>query len=149
LSTDLSSYGLHPTAPGDPSTPRFDRSQVQFSSFFQYRIQIITHESNFYVTGFLYMSNTRDVAGRVSCSQADFDVATTTSRWILAATASRWIVAANTSSRASRLEFQYCPHLWVRYTGRRHRHLHLEGKPLRGECLLRRHRCRNYLLLRY
>jgi hypothetical protein len=42
---------------------------------------------------------------RVSHSQADFDVTTTTSNWILAATASRWILVATASSRASRLEF--------------------------------------------
>jgi hypothetical protein len=46
------------------------------------------HQSNFYVTWFLYGFNTRDIVGRLSRSQADFDVAATvTSSWILATTA--------------------------------------------------------------
>jgi hypothetical protein len=77
-----------PTASGDPSTPRLDGSQVKFSSFL---IQIHTHESNFHVTWFSYGSNTRDVVGRVSRSQADFDMAAT----------------ATTSSRASRPKFHH------------------------------------------
>jgi hypothetical protein len=69
------------------------------SILFQFRIQILSHKSNFQVTGFSYGSNTRDVMGRVTHSQADFDMATTvTSNWILATTA---------SSRASRPEFQH------------------------------------------
>jgi hypothetical protein len=57
--------------------------------FFQFRIQILTHVSNFHVTWWLsYRSNTCDVVGRVSCSRTDFDV------------------AATSSSRASRSEFQ-------------------------------------------
>jgi hypothetical protein len=56
-------------------------------------------ESNFHVIVFSYKSNTRDVVGRVSRSQAAFDVAATaTSSWILTATA---------SSRSSRPEFQH------------------------------------------
>jgi hypothetical protein len=54
------------------------------SLLFQFRIQILTHESNFHVTGFSYGSNTHDAMGRISHSQADFDVATTTTSWILA-----------------------------------------------------------------
>jgi hypothetical protein len=85
----LSSYGPRPNAPGDPSTPCFNESQVQFSSFFNLEFKfLLMHQSNFYVTWFLYGFNTRDVVGRLSRSQADFDVAATvTSSWILAATA--------------------------------------------------------------
>jgi hypothetical protein len=55
--------------------------------------------SNFHVIGFSYGSNTRDAVGRVSHSQAGFDVAATaTSKWILATTASKWILAATTSN---------------------------------------------------
>jgi hypothetical protein len=48
----LSPYGLRPNAPGDPSTPRFDGSQVQSSSFFNLEFKfLLMHESNFHVTG--------------------------------------------------------------------------------------------------
>jgi hypothetical protein len=49
---------------------------------------------------FSYGSNTRVAVGRISHSQADIDVATTTYSWILATTA---------SNQASRLEFQHSP----------------------------------------
>jgi hypothetical protein len=71
---------------------------------------LLMHQSNFYVTWFLYGFNTRDAVERLSRSQADFDVAATvTSSWILAATAtvSWWILAATASSRACRPEFQH------------------------------------------
>jgi hypothetical protein len=47
------------------------------------------YQSNLHVTEFSYGSNTRDVMGRVSRSQATFDV------------------VATASSRSSRLEFQH------------------------------------------
>jgi hypothetical protein len=75
--------------------------------FFQFRIQILTHESNFHVTRFLYGSNIRDTVGRVSRSRIDFDVAATASRWILVIITSRWILTATASSRAFRLELQH------------------------------------------
>jgi hypothetical protein len=56
------------------------------------------HKSNFHVTGFSHGSNTHDAVGRVSRSRANFDVAATTSRWILITTA---------SNRASTPEFQH------------------------------------------
>jgi hypothetical protein len=45
--------------------------------FFQFRIQILTHESIENVTGFSNGSNTRDVVRRISHNRADFDVAAT------------------------------------------------------------------------
>jgi hypothetical protein len=57
------------------------------------------HGSNFYVIGFAYGSNTRDVMERVSSSRADFNVAAiTASNCIMAATASRWILATTATS---------------------------------------------------
>jgi hypothetical protein len=86
--TCLSTYSPHPNAPDDLSTPRFDGSQVQSSSFFNSKFKVLLmHESNFHVTKFSYGSNTHDARGRVSSSQEDFNV------------------AATASSRASRLEF--------------------------------------------
>jgi hypothetical protein len=107
--TCLSPYISHPNTPDDPSTPRFDGSQVQSSSLFNSEFKfLLMHESNFYVTGFSFGSNTRDAVGRVSHSRIDFDVATTaTSSWILAATTSKWILPATTSNWASRPEFQH------------------------------------------
>jgi hypothetical protein len=66
-----------------------------FNSEFKF---LLMHESNFHVTGFSYGSNTRDAVRRVSCSQADFDVAATTSRCILVTIA---------STRAPRAVFQH------------------------------------------
>jgi hypothetical protein len=98
----LSPNGPHPNAPGDPSTPRFNGSQVQSSSFFNSKFKfLLMRESNIHVTGFSNGSNIDDVMGRVSHSRADFDVAATASRWILVITA---------SSRASRPEFQHSSH---------------------------------------
>jgi hypothetical protein len=68
------------------------------------------HESNFYITGFSYGSNTHDAVGRVSRSRTYFDViATTASNWILIVIASRWILAITTSGRPCRPEFQHSP----------------------------------------
>jgi hypothetical protein len=107
----FSSYGPHPNAPGDPSTLRFDGSHVQFSFFFNSEFKLLlTHKSDFHVTGFSYGSNTRDALGRISCNWANFDAATTTTTsWILANTASRWILLATTSSQVSGSEFQHTP----------------------------------------
>jgi hypothetical protein len=105
----LPPYGLRPNAPGDPSTPHFDGSHIQSSSFLNLEFKfLLMHESNFHVTGFSYGSNTRDAVRRVSRSRADFDVAATTaSSWILTATASKWILVATTSNQASKPEFQH------------------------------------------
>jgi Ni/Fe-hydrogenase subunit HybB-like protein len=66
------------------------------------------HESNFYVIGFSYGSNTCDAVGRVSRTRAAFVVAATAAfSCILAATSSSWILAATASSWPSRLEFQH------------------------------------------
>jgi hypothetical protein len=66
------------------------------------------HELNFHIIRFSYGSNTRDVVGRGSYSQAAFDIATTAaSSWILAATASKWILAATASSGPSRPELHH------------------------------------------
>jgi hypothetical protein len=66
------------------------------------------HESNFHVARFSYGSNTRDTVGRISRSQADFDVvATSASSKMLAATASRWILATTASYRPCRPQFQH------------------------------------------
>jgi hypothetical protein len=68
------------------------------------------HESNFYITGFSYGSNTCDAVGRVSRSRTYFDmIATTASNWILIVIASRWILAITTSGRPCRPEFQHSP----------------------------------------
>jgi hypothetical protein len=66
------------------------------------------HESNFYVIGFSYGSNTCDAVGRVSRTWAAFVVAATVAfSCILAATSSSWILAAIASSWPSRPEFQH------------------------------------------
>jgi hypothetical protein len=80
----FSPYGLpsqipRSNAPGDPSTPRLDGSQEKLSLFFQFTVQICTHESIFHVIGFSDGSNTRDVVGRICHIQTAFDVAATTS----------------------------------------------------------------------
>jgi hypothetical protein len=75
---------------------RWIRGKILF--FIQFKILILTHESDLHVTGFSYRSNTRDAVGRGSHSRADIDVVATASIWILAATASSW---------ASRPEFQH------------------------------------------
>jgi hypothetical protein len=144
-SAGLSPYGPRPNASGDPSIARFDGSHVQFSSFFNSEFKfLLMHESNFYVIGFLYGSNTHDVMGRVPRSRADFDVTATA--------ASSWILAATTSSRQPGIQARapaLLSHLQARDTGRHRGHLQLEGKPRHGECLRGRHRCRNNLLLRH
>jgi hypothetical protein len=40
-------YGPHPTTPGDPSTPHFDGSQVQFSSFFNSEFKFLPMSQTF------------------------------------------------------------------------------------------------------
>jgi hypothetical protein len=99
-SVDLSPYCLRPNAPGNPSTPCFDGSQVESSSFFNLEFKfLLMHESSFHVIGCLNGSNTHDGVGRVTRNQADFNVAATAT--------SCWILAATSTSRASRPEFQH------------------------------------------
>jgi hypothetical protein len=87
-----------PTTLGDPSTPCLHTSQVNLS-FFQFRIQFLNYESIFHVIGFLDGSNTCDAMGRISYSRATFDVAATTSSWILATYVSRCGFLVPTASR--------------------------------------------------
>jgi hypothetical protein len=48
---DLSSYGLHPTLSSDPSTPRLDKSHVQFSSFFNSEFKFLLTCQTFMLHG--------------------------------------------------------------------------------------------------
>jgi hypothetical protein len=62
---------------------RWITSKIIF--FFQFKIQILTHESNFHVIWFLDGFNICDAVGRVSLSRINFDATVTASNWILAA----------------------------------------------------------------
>jgi hypothetical protein len=109
---------MHPTAPGDPSTPRLGGSQVKFSSFFQFRIQILTHESKYHVIEFSYGSNTYNVVGEVLPQPSRLR-------------RGRQCLQSSTKDRVSAL----LPHIQARDTSYRRGHLHLKGKPRHGECL--------------
>jgi hypothetical protein len=77
-SVGLSPYGMCPNAPDDPSTHALMDHKYNYLSFFNSEFKfLLMHESNFYVTGLSYGSNTRDAMGRVSRSQTAFDVAAT------------------------------------------------------------------------
>jgi hypothetical protein len=128
----LSPNGPHPNAPGDPSTPRFNGSQVQSSSFFNSKFKfLLMRESNIHVTGF---SNGEGLPqpGRLRRGRHRFQVDT-----------GHHCLQPGIQARVSTL----LPYLWARDTGRRHGQLQLEGKPRRGECHRGRHQCRSDLLL--
>jgi hypothetical protein len=80
-------YVSHCTGRSLNPTARWITGKIIF--FFQFRIQILTHESNFHVTGFSYESNISDVVERVSYNRTDLDVAAIATSWILANIPSR------------------------------------------------------------
>jgi hypothetical protein len=102
--------------------------------FFQFKNQIHTHESNFHVTGFSYVSNTYCGEGlpqssRLSCGRHCLQL--DTGRHRLQVDTRCHCLQPDIQARVLAL----LPQLRARDTNLHHGHLHLEGKLRCGECL--------------